>query len=134
MRFQFSLSPVWSPLFTLTGFWRKRTYIELDNQGVTFHFGTAHETVPYSNLKSIAPRRKWIYLLGVGPKLGPDGGVSYVGSLAGVVQLRFKEPVSMEVWLGIRHPKAKCVTVSLEDPEGFIKAVEEQLASENSQH
>lgn len=128
MRFPIKISPVWRPLFTVFGFATSASYIDIDDEAVTFHFGTANETVPLHNVKCVV-QRSWPLFFGLGPKLGPDGGVAYVGSTDGVLQIWFKEPVAMNIWGLFGHSTATCVTVSVEDPQGFKDAIEKKIAA-----
>lgn len=114
-------------MFAVFGFTSKASYIEVDDGGVTFHFGTANNAVPLHNVKCVK-QRSWPLFFGLGPKLGPDGGVAYVGSTDGVLQIWFKEPVALNIWGLFSHSKATCVTVSVEDPQEFQDAIEERLA------
>src|SRR5205085_134059 len=68
-------------------------------------------------------RRRWPVYFGLGAKLGPSGGVSYVGSTEGVVQIDFVSPRPMHVWGPFRASRARCAIVSLEDPDQFIAEV-----------
>jgi hypothetical protein len=115
-------------MFSVFGFTTHASYIDIDGETVTFHFGTANESVPLTNIKSVV-QRTWPFFFGLGPKLGPDGGVAYVGSTDGVLQIWFKKPVSLNVWGLFGHSTATCVTVSVEDPQGFKDAIEEKLAA-----
>ena len=122
MRYPIRISAPWRPLFSIFGFRRKSSFIDLYDRALTICFGTASETIPVADIAS-ADRRKWPFYYGLGPKLGPAGGVSYVGSTNGVVEIRFVTPRPLNVWGPFRSKKAKQVVVSLEDPEGFLAAL-----------
>ena len=126
MRYPIKISSAWQPMFAIFGFSANSSYVEVDDGELTLCFGTAKETVPLENVANVVQRR-WPLFFGLGPKLGPDGGVAYVGSTDGVLQIWFKEPIAMNVWGPFRHSKAKCVTISLHDPAGFKRALEEKL-------
>ena len=123
MRFPIRISAPWRPLFALFGFHAPSSVIELDDEAVRLRFGTAYETVPLAEIAGASVRR-WPFYYGLGPKLGPDGGVSYVGSTEGVVRIDFVAPRTMSVWGPFRTSKARCVNVSLEDPDGFLAALD----------
>jgi hypothetical protein len=122
MRFPIKIASGWAPLFRVFGFSPKKSFIELDDESLSFHFGTAHEQVPLADIVGVE-RRKWPFFYGLGAKIGPDGGVAYVGSLDGVVQVQFSEPRPMNVWGPFRTGKARCVTVSVEDADAFMSAL-----------
>lgn len=127
MRFSISVSTFWGPFMRLFGFGGERAYVELDDEAITFRYGTATERVPLSEIESVGPRA-WPFYYGLGAKIGPDHGVAYVASLDGVVQVRFTSPRPMNVWGPFRTSKARCVTLSLEDPEGFMAALGARIA------
>jgi len=111
----------------LFGFAGKRAYVELDDEAITFRYGTATERVPLAEVESVGPRA-WPYYYGLGAKIGPDRGVAYVASFDGVVQVRFTNPRPMNVWGPFRSSAARCVTLSLEEPEAFMAALRARLA------
>jgi hypothetical protein len=126
MRYPIRISPLWLGLFALFGFPKKRSYAEIDGQALHFHFGTAHERIPIGEITSIAPRR-WPLYFGLGAKYGPDGGVAYVGSREGVVQIDFAQPRPMNVWGPFHASHARCVIVSIEDADRFIADLRERI-------
>lgn len=131
MRYDIAISAPWRPLFSLFGFKARDSYVEIDDDALTFSFGTAHERVPLSRVSG-ARTRHWPLYYGLGAKLGPDRGVAYVGSTKGVLKIEFKQPVPMNVWGFFRASKAECAIVSLEDPEGFTRALEAKLATDRA--
>lgn len=122
MRFAIKISSVLKPLFVVFGFSPKSSYVELDDGALTFHFGTAHETIPLEDVADVGYGH-WPLYYGLGAKLGPKNGVAYVGSYDGVVELQLSRPHEMNVWGPFRRSKSRCVIVSLEDADGFIEAV-----------
>ena len=128
MRFPIKIARGWGPLFSMFGMSARSSYVDVRDTEVEFNFGTANEVVPVDQISEVVDR-KWPLLYGLGAKLGPDHGVSYVGSRQGVVQVRFTEPRRMDVWGPVRMSDAQCVTLSLEDAEGFRQAVERAQAS-----
>lgn len=128
MRYDIAIAGPFRPLFSVFGFKPADSFVELDDQAVLFSFGTARERVPLSRIESVHERR-WPFYYGLGAKLGPDKGVSYVGSTRGVLQIRFREPVAMNVWGVFRTARAECVHVSLADAPGFRRALEAKLGS-----
>ena len=119
MRYPIKISRPWQPLFSLFGFSPERSYVELDGQAVCSHFGTANECVPLAEISGVE-RRGWPFYFGLGAKLGPSGGVSYVGSAEGVVQIDFVRPRPLAVWGPFRASGARCMIISLENADQFI--------------
>src|SRR5688500_12179973 len=75
MRFAFSFSRPWRPLFGLFGFRPESSVGELAPDALHLRFGTACESVPLDQIAGVS-RRRWPFYYGLGAKLGPDGGVS----------------------------------------------------------
>jgi hypothetical protein len=123
MRFAIRISRPWRSLFSLFGFRASGSYVELDGEVLRLRFGTADETIPLAHVDGVS-RRAWPLWYGLGPKLGPERGVAYVGSREGVVQIRLSQPHAMNVWGPFSRARAHAITVSLEDPDGFIAAVD----------
>src|SRR5712692_9296780 len=97
MRYPIKISSPWRWLFWLFGFRAANSFAELEGESLRLHFGTADERIPLSEVTRVQ-RRHWPFYYGLGPKLGPSGGVSYVGSTDGVVQIDFVKPRPMNVW------------------------------------
>jgi hypothetical protein len=120
MRYQIKISRPWQGLFSLFGFSVDGSYVELDGQSLRLVFGTANERIPLVEITGVR-RRGWPFYFGLGPKIGPSGGVSYVGSPEGVVQIDFVRPRPMNVWGPFGNSRARCAVVSLEDADRFIE-------------
>jgi hypothetical protein len=122
MRYPIQISSPWQGLFWLFGFRVDHSYVELEGEALRIHFGTADELIPLNKIAKVE-LRKWPFYFGLGPKIGPDGGVSYVGSTDGVVQIDFIDPRRMNVCGPFRVARARCVIVSLENAAQFIEDV-----------
>jgi hypothetical protein len=119
MRYAIKIGKGWRTAFRLFGFSPETSYVELEDGAVRFRFGTADERVPLGDIEAVS-RRRWPFYFGLGPKLGPAGGVAYVGDTDGVVEVRLKRPRRMNVWGPFRRGDARAVTVSLEDSDAFV--------------
>ncbi|MBI5480073.1 MAG: hypothetical protein HY906_14495 [Deltaproteobacteria bacterium] len=124
MRFPIKIAAPWRLLFRVFGFKPADSYVGLEDGALRFHFGTADETIPLSDIDRVEPRR-WPFFYGLGPKLDVANGVAYVGSTEGVLRIWLKRPRRMNVWGAFRRSETHAVTVSLEDPSGFIAALEQ---------
>lgn len=125
MRFPIAINAAMSPLFRVFGFSRKSSWLELDDQALTVSYGTAHETIPLSDIASVKPG-KWPFYYGYGAKLTPQNGIGFVGSGKGIVDIQFKTPRRFNVWGPFKRKQAEHLTVSLEDAEGFMQAYAER--------
>lgn len=131
MRYPIAIVPIWRWLFAMFGWSARRSYAEVGQEGVRLHFGTADEQIPFAEIANIAPGH-WPRYYGYGAKYGPKGGVSYVGSSAGVVQIDFVRPRSMNVWGPFGASQARCAIVSLENADQFIAEVRQHLSRANA--
>jgi hypothetical protein len=129
MRYPIAITPVWRWLFVLFGWSKDRSYAEIADRELHLNFGTARERIPLVEIAGVAPRR-WPFYYGYGAKYGPSGGVSYVGSSRGVVQIDFVNPRPLNVWGPVRNSRARCAIVSLEDADRFIAELRGQIARE----
>ena len=123
MRFPIRISAPWRPLFRVFGFRPEEAYLELEDGSLTVRFGTADEVIPLGDVDRVETRR-WPFFYGLGPKLDFASGVAYVGSTEGVIRLWLRHPRRMNVWGPFRRSETRAVTVSLEDPDGFVAAFE----------
>jgi hypothetical protein len=127
MRFSMRASAFWVPLFRVLGIPRDGAFVDLDpsagtlrvKQGIWFD-----ETFPLREVAD-AELSSWPWYGGLGVKLGP--GMDTVGvvlSSEGVVAIRFAAPQRMRVLWTVNRTTLR---VSLEDPDGFIRALREAL-------
>ncbi len=123
--FRIARDPLWRLPLLIIGATEARSVATLDEDGLGLQFGVARLRVPYRNIRHVATR-DWAWWLGVGIRIAEDKTLGLVGSTQGVVQIALKEP-SAEGVMFMRHPRN--VAVSLEDPGGFIAAVERRLAA-----
>jgi hypothetical protein len=131
MRYPIKITPIWRGFFALFGWSKNRSYAAIDGQELRLHFGTADERIPLGEIARVA-RRRWPPYFGFGAKYGPSGGVSYVGSSEGVVQIDFVHPRPMNVWGPFGASRARCAIVSLEDTEQFIADLQGRIAGETA--
>jgi hypothetical protein len=129
MRYPIAITPIWRPFFALFGWSRARSYAEIAGDELRLNFGTARERIPLAEIANVAPRR-WPRYYGFGAKYGPNGGVSYVGSARGVVQIDFAHPRALNVWGPFRAAHARCAIVSLADAEQFVADLRGRIARE----
>ena len=122
--FTIARSPVWRMPLLLIGATAERSRVTLEDEVLDVRFGAAHVRIPYANIRAVTPRA-WRWWLGIGIRIAGDKTLGLVGSTTGVVQIALKAP-SVEGVLFMRHPHN--IAVSLEDPDGFVQAVEARLA------
>jgi hypothetical protein len=121
--FAIARSGIWRLPLKLIGATDARSKATLEDDVVDVTFGIARVRIPYTNIRSVTPRR-WSWWLGVGIRIAGDKTLGLVGATTGVVQIALNEP-TVEGVRFMRRPRN--IAVSLEDPEGFIHAVEGRL-------
>lgn len=114
---------MWRPLVMMGGSTRENSYVEFDDNDVTFCFGMlfAH-TVRRSNIANVK-RRDWPMWLGVGWRTDFFNTVGLIGSFQNVVEIELKEPITF--W---RFAHCKRLAISLEQPDEFVAALSVNLA------
>lgn len=68
----------------------------------------------------------WPVWAGIGPRLNFRGAVGLIGAYRNVVQVTFKEP--QDVRMFVIPASCERLYLSLEEPDAFIEALEEHLA------
>lgn len=122
--FPIARSAVWRLPLMLIGATAARSTVSLEDEVIDVVFGFAHVRIPYANVRAVS-RRTWNMWLGIGIRIAGDKTLGLVGSTAGVVQVALREP-NVDGVMFMRHPRN--IAVSLEDADGFIRAVEGRLA------
>lgn len=100
-----------------------QSVVRLDDDAADIRFGIARVRVPYADIREVRPR-DWSWWLGYGIRIAGDKTLGLVGSSRGVVQIALKAP-TVEGVLFMRRPRN--IAVSLEDPTGFLAAIEPRL-------
>jgi hypothetical protein len=123
-RYPMRLDPIWRLPLLIIGATPERSYIELDEATLKVHFGRCHETIPLAEIAR-ASTHGWSMLYGIGVRIAP-GGIGYVGSTRGVVQISLKNEIPFRVLFHWRM-NFRGLFVALEDPDTFIRDIEEKL-------
>jgi hypothetical protein len=119
MRFQIRVDPVWRPFVFVGGATRANSYVEVTDEGIHFRFGLPfNRTVPFEEVRDVFAR-SWPLWYGIGWRSNLRGVIGLVGSYTGVVEVRLNK--RSRVWAVLPCDR---IGVSLEDPEGFMAAVE----------
>lgn len=127
MRFPIRISSPIYPLFRAFGFSRQKSFVDLEDGRLRVRFGTADESIPLADVERVE-RRRWPVYFGLGAKLDVKNGVAYVGSFDGVVRIWLKRPHPMNVWGPFSRSTTRAITVSVEDADEFIAALEKMLS------
>lgn len=133
MRFALRVTPLCRPLFAALGMSPRASFVELDSVRGTLHVQSGvwfDEDFSLSEIASVS-HSTWPWYGGLGVRLGTGGTVAVVGSLSGVVALRFSRPQRMHVLVSVHRSVLK---LSLDDPDGFIRAIEEAKEKDQAAH
>ncbi len=121
MRFPIRVDPIWRSFLLAGGATRRNAYVELTDNGIHFRFGLLFDrTVPYSDVKA-AFRRSWPLWYGIGWRSNLRGAIGLIGSYEDIVEVRLKKRT--RAWLVFPCDR---IAVSVEQPDAFIRAVEER--------
>ena len=121
MRYAILRTPTVKPLLALFGGPEDRAYVQIDGPKVRAHFGAFDETFDVDVIAR-AGRTTWPLLGGLGWRLWFGGTVGLTGSYRNVVELVLREPRTVGVFPVRVTCKRLCV--SLEDPDGFLRELE----------
>lgn len=119
MRFAMKRGRWGGPLTAMFGGTRARSYADVAPDAVHFRFGFFGDTVARTNIASANahPGRVW----SLGWRTDFVRRVGLFSATEGVARVIFREPQVM--WLLFMPVRVKEIFVSLEDVEGFLKAV-----------
>src|SRR5437763_10925408 len=125
MRFPISITHnlLLEPILHTFGVKKETSYVEIE--GGTLHVTMGRwfdEKIPVDRVAQVAPS-DWPWWGGLGVKTAPHHGVGVVGSTEGVVNIKLKEKQKM--FLVLFHGEVEQLWVSLEDRDGFMKALSE---------
>lgn len=116
--------PLWRLPLLIIAATASRSIVTVDDDTIDLQFGIARVTIPIANVASVA-QREWSWILGIGIRIASDKTLGLIGSTRGVVQIALRER-TVDGLLFLRRPRN--VAVSLEDPWGFIEAIERRRA------
>lgn len=124
-RFQMRIDRGWAPAVLVGGATRSNSYVDVTPEAVTFHFGYFfNHTEDRDDIRE-AKARRWPWWMGIGWRSNLRGLVGLVGSYRNVVEVSFES--RSRAW-GILPMNR--IAVSVEDPEGFIKALKPAAKAE----
>ncbi|HEY5639531.1 MAG TPA: hypothetical protein VIW01_05720 [Dehalococcoidia bacterium] len=118
-RFQMRIDRVWAPAVLVGGATRNNSYVEVTPEAVTFHFGYIfNHTENRDDVREVKARR-WPWWMGIGWRSNLRGLVGLVGSYRNVVEVSFESRSRAWGLLPMNR-----IAVSVEDPEGFMAALQ----------
>ena len=130
MRFPVRFANAMRPLGRIFGMPPDDCFVELDLEHGAFRVKAGiwfDETFSLGRVEDVAPS-SWPWWGGLGVKLGPRDSLGVVASTEGVIAIRFKERERMHLIVVVRRQELR---VSLEDPDGFMRAMREATARTN---
>jgi hypothetical protein len=123
-RFQIRVDPIWRPAVLIGGATRNNSYVDVDDEAITFHFGFLfNHTEDRDDITNIR-KRNWPWWMGIGWRTNMRGLVGLTGSYNGVVEISFVGETPAWGFFKLNR-----IAVSLEDPDGFIAALNEPRVS-----
>jgi hypothetical protein len=117
-RYQMRIDPAWRPLVLAGGALKNNSYVDVTPEAVTFHFGYLFNHTEKRGDITEVKQRSWPWWMGVGWRTNLRGLVGIIGSYRGVVEVAFEGQSRAWGFLPLNR-----IAVSLEDPDGFVKAL-----------
>jgi hypothetical protein len=116
---------VWRPFLALFGGTAARSYVEVEATGIHARYGWLFDKrFAFSEIASVG-RTSWPWWLGIGWRSNLVNLIGLTGSTEGAVEIRFRKRYL--VWLLIPLPMRR-LAITLEDPDGFVAALEKSRA------
>jgi hypothetical protein len=122
-RFQMKIDPAWRPLVLVGGATRRNSYVDVTPEAVTWHFGYAFNHTEDRDDITEVKSRGWPWWMGVGWRTNLRGLVGLIGSYDNIVEVAFEGQSRAWGFFPLNR-----IAVSLEDPEGFMSALQEKPA------
>ncbi len=124
-RFTFDVDPTWKTFLQVIGVTPERAFVLVENGRLAVRFGPWLLRTPLSNVLDTSltgPYKAWRV---IGPHLSlADRGVTFGTNTRRGVCVRFRAPVpALLPGALLTHPGA---TVTVADPEGLVKALQER--------
>jgi hypothetical protein len=120
-RFGIRRSPFWRPLLILFGATAARSYVLVEEDSLEVRFGFFHHRFAREPIMAAHPTEgRWWY--GIGWHTDLVHSLMLNGTLKGMVELELRPPEL--VWLLFLPIRCSRLYLSLEDPEGFVRAFE----------
>jgi len=121
MDFPIRIAPLLTPLLWPFGVRGPRAVASLEHGRLRLQFGALFDHgFPLTAIEH-SRRASWPWWMGMGLRIGLDRKLGLIGSLRGIVCIHFREPVRVRSLVPLR---CQDLFVSLEDPGGFIAAIE----------
>ena len=116
------------PLLLVIGFTRdSNSYAAIEGDRLRLRFGWFFDnSFPISEIESVGLTR-WPWYYGLGWRTNFTGLVGAVGSMDGVVEVRFRRPQRVKGILPAVRIPCRRLAASLEEPEAFIAALSKRL-------
>jgi hypothetical protein len=119
------ISPLWRPFLVPFGATAGRSYADVEDGQLHVRFGFLFNgKFPLEKVESVTPSH-WPLWAGVGWRTSFRGTVGLVGTYVNIVEIRFTEPVPVNM---VIPQRCKQLYISVTDPQGFIGALRDGRA------
>lgn len=124
-QFEMKVSPIMKPLLWLFGAGAGKRCVTVDDGRITIRMGRTEFQVPIDEVATVEATR-WPMLYGLGPgRVAPNQTLGVVASSQGAVNIALRRPLPFKVPFRLER---KNLVVALDNPAGFIEAVEQARA------
>jgi hypothetical protein len=113
------------PVLWLFGATTSQSYLEVGPEALRAHYGWVFDKrFAYPEIEGVTTGR-WPWWGGLGWRSNLVGRLGLIGSYSGIVDIRLRR--RRWLWFVVLPLSCKQLSVSLQDPQGFITALEERL-------
>jgi hypothetical protein len=125
MKYQMAKAKVWWPLLAALGATERRSYVAIDGDALEARFGLFRRRIPLSEISasSLAMKKVPWYRYSIGWRTDFVRRVALLSAARNVVGLKLKR--ARWTWLLGFPVRMGELFISMEDPEGFLKALRE---------
>ena len=128
MRYDFQIDPLMKWILLPFSATPENCFAEIESETLHVKMGKLFdEVLPLSHMKQ-AESSQWPFYLGLGARLGLNGEYGVLASTKNVVAIDFQDHEYIKA-LGPMHFKAQKLVLSLEEPEAFMRALNEKLSA-----
>jgi len=125
-RFPVLIRGRWWPLLIPFGVTQERAFVQVGERELRVCFGPLFDyRFPLGAVETVAPAR-WPFWAGIGPRVDFRGAVGFVGAYENVVEVCFKERQRVRMIVPVPCDR---IFLSLEDPQGFVAALEKRTVT-----
>jgi hypothetical protein len=104
---------------------KEAAHVDLAEEELTVTFGYVGAKIAYDNVEAVE-KKGWNILYGLGLRPALGGTLGYISAAGDAVWITLKEAQDLKVGPGSVTMSRTKVAISMEDPDGFVAALEQR--------